>query len=81
MESLELRHFRCFEHFSIDFTPGVNLIVGDNASGKTSLLKGAKYALSSFFSGFSDINTVWLSPSSADFRRSEEHTSELQSPY
>ncbi len=69
MESLELRHFRCFEHFSIDFTPGVNLIVGDNASGKTSLLKGAKYALSSFFSGFSDINTVWLSPSSADFRK------------
>ncbi len=69
MEYIELRHFRCFEQIRIDLTPGLNLIVGDNASGKTSLLRGVKYALSAFFSGFGDTNTVWQSPTSEDFRK------------
>jgi len=38
--SLSLRHFRCFEHLSCDFAPGMNVFVGGNAQGKTSLLEG-----------------------------------------
>ena len=39
--SLKVRHFRCFEAREVEFQPGLNLIVGPNARGKTSLLEAA----------------------------------------
>jgi DNA replication and repair protein RecF len=41
LRSLAIRHFRCFEKFGTEFAPGLNLIVGPNAHGKTSLLEAA----------------------------------------
>ena len=38
LEKLTLYGFRNYERFESDFVPGVNLIVGDNAQGKTNLL-------------------------------------------
>lgn len=67
MEKIEIHNFRCFRHLAVGFTPGVNLLIGDNASGKTSLLMACKYAVSSFFSGFSDQYTVWAAPRKEDF--------------
>ena len=69
MKKISIENFRGFRNFEMSFTPGVTLLVGNNASGKTSLLKAVKFALSSFFSGFSDDNTRWQSPSNEDFRR------------
>ena len=40
---LKLRDFRNYQNLEIDFDPGVNLIVGDNAQGKTNLLEGLVY--------------------------------------
>ncbi len=40
---LKLRDFRNYEDLSLEFTPGVNLIVGDNAQGKTNLLEAIAY--------------------------------------
>ena len=40
---IELRNFRNYEHVQLDFDPGVNLIVGDNAQGKTNLLEAISY--------------------------------------
>ncbi|MFC2507853.1 MAG: AAA family ATPase [Bacteroides sp.] len=71
MKRLILENFRCFERFEIEFKPGINLLVGDNASGKTSLLKACKYALATFFAGFSDDNTRWVTPQKDDFRQVE----------
>lgn len=51
----------------MELKPGINLLIGDNGSGKTSLLMACKYAMSAFFSGFSDDNTRLLSFSNADF--------------
>lgn len=62
MESIELRNFRCFEHLDVNFVPGVNLLIGYNASGKTSLLVACKFALSCLFSGLSDLYTKWATP-------------------
>ena len=39
LQSLQLYDFRNFEHLTLDFHPGVNLIVGENAQGKTNLLE------------------------------------------
>jgi DNA replication and repair protein RecF len=38
---LKLRHFRCFDSFETELSSGLNLIVGPNAHGKTSILEGA----------------------------------------
>ena len=38
LRSLELRSFRNYGEAQLEFDPGVNLIVGDNAQGKTNLL-------------------------------------------
>jgi len=69
MKNIEIHNFRCFRHLAVDFTSGINLFIGDNASGKTSLLLACKYANSCFFSGFSDIYTSWISPHVNDFTR------------
>jgi DNA replication and repair protein RecF len=41
LSRLQVRHFRCFEAHEVEFAPGLNLIVGPNAHGKTSLLEAA----------------------------------------
>ena len=41
LTKLKIGHFRCFDHFEAQFTPGLNLILGPNAHGKTSLLEAA----------------------------------------
>ena len=43
LESLSLRGFRNYQEASVTFVPGVNLIVGDNAQGKTNLLEAITY--------------------------------------
>ncbi len=43
LRKIELRNFRNYEHITLDFDPGVNLIVGDNAQGKTNLLEAISY--------------------------------------
>ena len=41
---MQLRDFRNYKEESFQFDPGVNLIVGDNAQGKTNLLEAVIYA-------------------------------------
>ena len=40
---LTLRNFRNYEYAQVEFDPGVNLIVGNNAQGKTNLLEAISY--------------------------------------
>ena len=68
MKRIRITNFRCFSEQDITFKRGINLLVGDNASGKTSVLRACKYVLSAFFSGFSDDNTKWVSLGEDDFR-------------
>ena len=43
LKELYLRDFRNYGEVSLTFEPGVNLIVGDNAQGKTNLLEAISY--------------------------------------
>jgi len=44
INTLTLKNFAAFEDLSIDFSPKINVIIGENSCGKTQLLKAA-YAL------------------------------------
>ncbi len=67
IEKIHFSNFRCFEDYSLEFKPSVNLLFGVNGSGKTTVLKGLKVIMSSFFSGFSDGNTRFIGISDKDF--------------
>lgn len=41
LKDLKTRHFRCFETLECQFAPGLNVFIGPNAQGKTSLLEAA----------------------------------------
>ena len=43
LEALYLRDFRNYAEETVEFDPGVNLIVGDNAQGKTNLLEAVSF--------------------------------------
>jgi DNA replication and repair protein RecF len=45
LKSLYVRYFRNFEELAVDFTDGINEVVGANAQGKTSLLEALYFCL------------------------------------
>ena len=53
IERLELKNFTAFRSLSLDFSPKINVIIGENSTGKTHLLKAA-YALCSGSKAFND---------------------------
>jgi predicted ATP-binding protein involved in virulence len=54
IQRIEIHNFRGFEHFTCELTDPC-LIVGNNGSGKTSLMEALAIAAGSLFLGFSDI--------------------------
>jgi predicted ATP-binding protein involved in virulence len=52
LKKLVLRNYRCFRERSFEFASRFNLLVGDNGTGKTSILFGAAFAVGSLFRGF-----------------------------
>lgn len=49
IDRLTLTEFKCFEHLTCEFQPGVNLIIGGNGSGKTAILEALAVACGGFF--------------------------------
>ena len=53
IKTIQLHNFRCFEKFSADLNENLTVIVGNNGSGKSSLLDGISVALGAFLIPFS----------------------------
>lgn len=58
LRSLTLSNFHRFERYSIDFDDHLTVLVGDNGSGKSSILRAASIALSAFLSSFEDASSI-----------------------
>lgn len=67
MKDITISNFRCYEHKEIEFRRSINLLIGDNSSGKTSLIRACNFVANSLFCGFSDENTTWKSVDDDDF--------------
>lgn len=68
MKDITIINFRCYDRKTIDFRKCINLLIGDNSSGKTSLIRACNFVANSIFCGYSDENTVWKSVDDADFK-------------
>lgn len=55
IDKLVIQNFKCFKETEIDFGTGLNLIVGINGTGKTSLLEALSIAAGSFFLGMNEV--------------------------
>ena len=49
LEKIYIENYKAIEKMDIDLKPGVNLIIGDNGAGKTSVLEGIAVALGGLF--------------------------------
>lgn len=68
LKSVTIKNFRVIENCSIDFDNKFNLIIGNNGTGKTSVLEAVAVGLGGFLAGIEGINTVHFSRD--DVRRS-----------
>ena len=50
-KNIEVKNFKQFSDLSITFQPGINILLGGNGVGKTSVLEALSIALSDYFNG------------------------------
>lgn len=65
IDGLRVRNFRKFESYSVEFDQQLTVLVGDNATGKSTLIDGACVALSALFQGIEHAKALSLSPDDA----------------
>ena len=51
----EIQNFKSIEKMSLNFSSGVNLLIGDNGVGKTTVLEALALSVQTYFSRMSDI--------------------------
>lgn len=56
-EHTVIQNFKSIRNLEIDFKPGVNLLIGDNGAGKTSILEALTIALGGYLEGITGVST------------------------
>lgn len=65
LDHIRLQNFKMFEHFEADFEPDLTILVGDNGSGKSTILDAARIAIASFFIKLETSSSVPITRSDA----------------
>ena len=60
LEKIQIENYKAIEKLDIDLKSGVNLLIGDNGAGKTSVLEGIAVALGGLFVNVADVSTKIL---------------------
>lgn len=58
LKEIQIQNFRCFEDSTLKFKNGINLIIGDNGVGKTTILEAAVVGLGACFQDISIASSV-----------------------
>ena len=69
-EKLTIQNFRGIEKLDLELKPGINILIGDNATGKTTVLEAMTIALGSFLTGVPKITSLGIQQD--DFRETME---------
>lgn len=67
-KKLVIDNFLCFDHFDIQFAPGVSVIIGRNGAGKTSLIRALVYSLYFMFTNDRKMGDDFLSAGNPDLK-------------
>ena len=57
LKEIEISNFKAIDNKKIEFKEGLNLIIGDNGVGKTSILEAISVALGGFIAGIDGVKT------------------------
>lgn len=78
IHSIEVRNFRRFERFFIDFHPEMTVLVAPNGQGKSSILDAISIAVSPFVAAFDLGKGRGITKSDARYQRQEQSLSSEQ---
>lgn len=67
-QKLSIDNFLCFDHFDIQFAPGVSIIIGRNGAGKTTLIRAMVYSLYFMFTNDRSMGDDFLSAGNPDLK-------------
>lgn len=57
LKEVSIRNFKAIDNIELDFQPGVNLLIGDNGVGKTSILEAITVGLGGYLSGIPGVSS------------------------
>jgi putative ATP-dependent endonuclease of the OLD family len=79
IQKIKLQNFKRFKSLSIDFDPGINILIGDNESGKSSILSAINLVLSGSKSKIETIGleSIFNSEVIIDFLKTEKSYTKL----
>lgn len=86
LKDIEIRDFKCFSTFKCQFEPGVNVLIGRNGTGKTTLIHALHKAMSFVFSNDRSLGKEFLSKGNntlnvRSFKESDYHfNTEMREP-
>lgn len=63
IKKITISNYKAIREMNIEFQPGVNLLIGDNGVGKTSILEAITVAFGDFINGMSGVAKKGISPS------------------
>lgn len=69
-KSTEIQNFKSIEKMSLNFSSGVNLLIGDNGVGKTTVLEALALSVQAYFSRMNDITKKGITQKDVRFTSS-----------
>lgn len=59
-QNVRIQNYKAIRDMQIDLSPGINLLIGDNGVGKTSVLEALTVSLGGFLSGVAGVSSKGL---------------------
>lgn len=71
LEKISIKNFKAIKDMKLEFNPGVNVLIGDNGTGKSSILEAIAVALSGALKGIKGVTTRGILQNDIHFEMDE----------